>query len=561
MEASGSSSSSPGNSQDLVKDSEKVKPQKAPKIPKRLTKGKKKSSSQDTNPNPDPQVPDSPPNPTLKKSTKKPIKKPVAASKRNSDSDSSDNESESDRLNGPGHFGPYSNKENPQLFELYHTDEKFKLSDVSISQHVKLYDKKITKRMLELEEKNKVDKQVLSESLIHRILVTAEHETKAMINKLTDPNQHNPWAVPADQTDSRGKNRVTVIKLRWADLYNLVWGNNHTIKEMACNQVRNMRMLAIMHNLDAERLKAFFHFNKNRFNKIENEVKNLSRQFQEMSADVNQIKHLLQVLVDKQLDNDAFDATIKVEPTEQSDDNENNHDEDLPVIDPEDLLRRPNDDGETLSPFLHVDGGDSLPEGEDDDDDIQMIAFLDLTEDQEYAKLEKQRRDRLVNQLLRNSELKSEIPVYSLDDKKRLLKSLRRGNSPTNICEPVSQDEFKKQYNKLWKPNMTTLATFDPERARRDDLRIDRHTIKEEHNPAAKRARKGKKVVSEATPGPSGVKKLTKTKKSPPSGKKVRRMFIIESESEDEANAKDFVFETDDEDFEPPEKKAKMSKK
>ena len=555
MEASGSSSS---QSQDHVKDSEKPKPQNAPKIPKRLTKGKKKSSPQDKNPIPDPSVPDSPPNPTPKKSTKKPIKKPVASSKRNSDSDSSDNESESDRLNGPGHFGPYSNKENPQLFELYHTDEKFKLSDVSISQHVRLYDKKITKRMLELEEKNKIDKQILSESLVHRILVTAEHETKAMINKLTDPNQHNPWAVPADQTDSRGKNRVTVIKLRWADLYNLVWGNNHTIKEMACNQVRNMRMMAIMHNLDAERLKAFFHFNKKRFNKIENEVKNLSRQFQEMSADVSQIKHLLQVLVDRQSDNEIFDSTIKVEPSEQS----YNHDnDDLPVIDPEDLLRRPTDDSETPSPFLYVDGGDSLPEGDDDDDDIQMIAFLDLTEDQEYAKLEKQRRDRLVNQLLRTSELKNEIPVYSLDDKKRLIKSIKRQNSPTNICEPVSQAEFKKQYNMLWQPDMTTLATFDPERARRDDLRMDRHTIKEEHNPKAKRARKEKKAANEATPSTSGVKKLTKTKKTPPSGKKVKRVFIIESDSEDEAEAKDFVFETEDEDFEPPEKKAKMSKK
>ena len=84
MEASGSSSSSPGNSQDHVNDSGKVKPQKAPKIPKRLTKGKskKKSSTQNKNPNPDPLVPDSPPNPTLKKSAKKLIKKPVAASKR-----------------------------------------------------------------------------------------------------------------------------------------------------------------------------------------------------------------------------------------------------------------------------------------------------------------------------------------------------------------------------------------------------------------------------------------------------------------------------------------------
>ena len=526
MESSQSSSSSQG--------SEVSNTQNKPKIPKRLTKGKGKPKGKSQ--------PQKPPKETPKQKEKE----------KDSEVDSSDNESESDRLDGPGHFGHYSNKDNPKIFEIYAPDEKYKISDVSMSQHVKLYDQKITKRILELEEKNEVNKQVLSESLIHRLLVTAEHETKNMINKLTDPNQHNPWAVPADMTDSRGKHRVTVIKLRWADLYNLVWGNNHSIKEIATNQVRNMRMTSIMHNLTAERIRAFYQDSKNRMNKIEKSVKIISDDVKKLSGDVAEIKSLVKLLVSNQnngetlSENDEiFEKSIKIETPG-----------DTPEQEPQDFPNPDDDESVTPtfnnveyvpSPFLHVDGGDDIS-ADDDDDEIKIIAFLDLNEDQEFAKLEKQRRDRLVKQLLTNAQLKEPTPEYSLDEKKKLLKTLRHSQAPTNICAPVEPKKFKKQFNMDWKPYMTTLATFDPDKVRRDDFKTDLHTIPEEHNSAAKRP---------STSG-SKCKKKTSGKKTPTSGKKVKRKFIeSDSDKEEDAGSKDVIFDTDDEDFEPPKKKRK----
>ena len=77
-------------------------------------------------------------------------------------------------------FGPYSTPGTGDAFNIYTSDRKFKLSNVSQSEHVKLYDAAIDRRLKELEDKDLVGDNIMFESLAHRLLISSEHECKKM---------------------------------------------------------------------------------------------------------------------------------------------------------------------------------------------------------------------------------------------------------------------------------------------------------------------------------------------------------------------------------------------
>ena len=89
-------------------------------------------------------------------------------------------------------FWPFSSPGEGLGFNIYTTDNNYKLSEISQFRHIKLYDELVEKRLRELEAESKVDDVVLSESLAHRLLVSSEHDMKKMINTLVDPTKHNP---------------------------------------------------------------------------------------------------------------------------------------------------------------------------------------------------------------------------------------------------------------------------------------------------------------------------------------------------------------------------------
>ena len=89
-------------------------------------------------------------------------------------------------------FGPFSSPGDGLGFNIYTTDNSYKISEISQNKHVKMYDAIVEKRLKELEAENKVNDVVLSESLAHRLLVSSEHDMKKMINTLVDPTKHNP---------------------------------------------------------------------------------------------------------------------------------------------------------------------------------------------------------------------------------------------------------------------------------------------------------------------------------------------------------------------------------
>ena len=126
-------------------------------------------------------------------------------------------------------YGPYSSPGDGETFNIYTSDKKFRLTEYSQIGHVNLYEEMYKKRLAELEKDNEITEAIMTESLAHSLLMTAEHESKDLVTSLTDPTRHNPWSCAADRT--KDNKRVTSISLRYIDLMNLNWGINHAIKQ------------------------------------------------------------------------------------------------------------------------------------------------------------------------------------------------------------------------------------------------------------------------------------------------------------------------------------------
>ena len=218
------------------------------------------------------------------------------------------------------------------------------------------------------------------------------------------------------------------------------------------------------------------------------------------------------------------------------------------------------------------DGNDEVEEeNEALDESVRVLQFLDLTRDQEYAKVQYQRRNRMVAQLQSENELKQEPLPFSVKDKKNLLKYMKSRMSETVVGPPKSQTKFQDLYPEAgpWTPDMTRLSDFSGA-ARRNTIKNgmdgDLSPIAEENENTKKRSRNKpkQKVVhdedEDVTPKAKRFKPNSQMKKV---GRKFSKFdddshqFMAQEERESRYVDEVFDSDSDSDGFEPKPKKPK----
>lgn len=154
---------------------------------------------------------------------------------------------------------------------------------------------------------------------------------------------------------------------------------------------------------------------------------------------------------------------------------------------------------------------DGNEEAMDEDDDVQVVKFFDLTKHQQFELLQRKRKEKMLKDLIpKEREIQDGVEPFSIKNKKELIKHLKEGMSETIIGPPISQKEFARLYPKIkeWKPNMTRLGDFSGAKRRntiKNEIDGDFDSIPEEANPNAKRKRA--KVTPTTSKGKSAKKR------------------------------------------------------
>ena len=102
-------------------------------------------------------------------------------------------------------------------------------------------------------------------------------------------------------------------------------------------------------------------------------------------------------------------------------------------------------------------GGDFSDGGHD----VEVIRFVNLTKDQGFRKMKAQSIKELVDSLPSQNEIAEGVPPFSVENKKAILKQLKRGMSETVIGPPLSQKAFSEIYQgQEWNRGWTRLSDF-----------------------------------------------------------------------------------------------------
>ena len=255
------------------------------------------------------------------------------------------------------------------------------------------------------------------------------------------------------------------------------------LKELSCNQIRSMRIAEIFNTLNSQKQEI-----------IENDIKKIQKEVSQIKDNQKKILESIEengkalMLVLRFLDSrngskvggsdpgeieepnpdgddlfagTSFEDAVKIEYDVQEEEvlevdldvqeNDANLDDSIErrlVIDE----TRSNDDQRGDS-----EGGDFSDGGHD----VEVIRFVNLTKDQGFRKMKAQSIKELVDSLPSQNEIAEGVPPFSVENKKAILKQLKRGMSETVIGPPLSQKAFSEIYQgQEWNRGWTRLSDF-----------------------------------------------------------------------------------------------------